>query len=133
MSYWGLMRGSKRLKWVFLWVWLESVNSDEFRYSIGRFTCSEADHKCHFLVYMLLSVPCAFFETSHLQEVSPNGHACLPMQEYRLAPSIPCHVGSPGLSLASGFEHPASTLPTRFPVALGIGYGLPAASLLHPQ
>jgi len=31
--------------------------------------------------------------------------------------------GSPGLSLASGFEHPASTLPTRFPAALGIGHG----------
>jgi len=30
---------------------------------------------------------------------------------------------SPGLSLASGFEHPASTLPTRFPAALGIGHG----------
>jgi len=33
----------------------------------------------------------------------------------------------PGLSPASGFEHPASTLPTRFPAALGIGHGLPAA------
>jgi len=30
---------------------------------------------------------------------------------------------SPGLSPASGFEHPASTLPTRFPAALGIGHG----------
>jgi len=34
---------------------------------------------------------------------------------------------SPGLSLASGFEHPASTLPTRFPAALGIGHDRPAA------
>jgi len=34
---------------------------------------------------------------------------------------------SPGLSLAYGFEHPASTLPTRFPAALGIGHDLPAA------
>jgi len=34
---------------------------------------------------------------------------------------------SPGLSPASGFEHPASTLPTRFPAALGIGHDLPAA------
>jgi len=33
----------------------------------------------------------------------------------------------PGLSPASGFEHPASTLPTRFPAALGIGHGWPAA------
>jgi len=33
----------------------------------------------------------------------------------------------PGLSPASGFEHPPSTLPTRFPAALGIGHGLPAA------
>jgi len=33
----------------------------------------------------------------------------------------------PGLSPASGFEHPASTLPTRFPAALDIGHGLPAA------
>jgi len=31
--------------------------------------------------------------------------------------------GSPGLSPAYGFEHPASTLPTRFPAALGIGHG----------
>jgi len=36
----------------------------------------------------------------------------------------PIPSGSPGLSLASGFEHPASTLPTRFPTALGIGHGL---------
>jgi len=34
---------------------------------------------------------------------------------------------STGLSPASGFEHPASTLPTRFPAALGIGHGPPAA------
>jgi len=44
--------------------------------------------------------------------------------------SLPCHLNSvdiaymsPGLSPASGFEHPASTLPTRFPAALGIRYG----------
>jgi len=30
---------------------------------------------------------------------------------------------SPGLSPGYAFEHPASTLPTRFPVALGIGHG----------
>jgi len=36
---------------------------------------------------------------------------------------ITCQVVSPGLSPASGFEHPASTLPTRFPAALGIGHG----------
>jgi len=30
-------------------------------------------------------------------------------------------VGEPGLISASGFEHPASTLPTRFPAALDIG------------
>jgi len=37
---------------------------------------------------------------------------------------------SPGLSLASGFEHPASTIPTRFPAALGIGHG-PACGLAN--
>jgi len=37
---------------------------------------------------------------------------------------LPYQLGSPGLSTASGFEHPASTLPTRFPAALGIGHGL---------
>jgi len=42
-------------------------------------------------------------------------------------PKITCQIESPGLSLASGFEHPASTLPTRFPAALGIGHDLPAA------
>jgi len=46
---------------------------------------------------------------------------------YRLKPSIPCQVGSTSLSPAAGFEHPASTLSTRFPAALGIGHGLPAA------
>jgi len=42
----------------------------------------------------------------------------------------PCHLFfgvhidyEPGLISASGFEHPASTLPTRFPAALGIGHG----------
>jgi len=41
---------------------------------------------------------------------------------------------SPGLSPASGFEHPASTLQTRFPAALGIGHGSALrASLLHSQ
>jgi len=44
-----------------------------------------------------------------------------------LVPKITCQVWSPGLSPASGFEHPASTLPARFPVALDIGHGLPAA------
>jgi len=39
------------------------------------------------------------------------------------APGAYTRYGSPGLSLASGFEHPASTLPTRFPAALGIGHG----------
>jgi len=40
-----------------------------------------------------------------------------------LAPGAYTSYGSPGLSPASGFEHPASTLPTRFPAALGIGHG----------
>jgi len=40
-----------------------------------------------------------------------------------LVPKITCQVVSPGLSPAYGFEHPASTLPTRFPAALGIGHG----------
>jgi len=42
-------------------------------------------------------------------------------------PKLTCQVWSPGLSPASGFEHPASTLTTRFPAALGIGHGMPAA------
>jgi len=36
----------------------------------------------------------------------------------------------PGLSLAVGFEHPDSTLPTRFPAALGIGHD-PACGLAN--
>jgi len=44
-----------------------------------------------------------------------------------LVPKTTCQVLSPGLSRASGFEHPASTLPTRFPAALDIGHGRPAA------
>jgi len=38
-------------------------------------------------------------------------------------PSIPCQVG-PGLILRLWLRTPASTLPTRFPAALGIGHGL---------
>jgi len=41
--------------------------------------------------------------------------------------SISCQAMEQGLSLAAGFEHPASTLPTRFPAALGIGHDLPTA------
>jgi len=41
-------------------------------------------------------------------------------------------IGSPGLSTGPAFEHPASTLPTRFPAALGIGHGSALrASLMH--
>jgi len=41
------------------------------------------------------------------------------------------HVDSEqALSPASGCEHPASTLPTRFPAALGIGHG-PACGLAN--
>jgi len=39
-----------------------------------------------------------------------------------LVPKITCQAWSPGLSSASGFERPASTLTTRFPAALGIGH-----------
>jgi len=49
-----------------------------------------------------------------------------------LVPKITARYGSPGLSHASGFEHPASTLPTRFPAALGIGYG-PACGLANAR
>jgi len=42
--------------------------------------------------------------------------------EYRLAPSIPCWVEEQGLSPLL-LRTPASTLPTRFPAALGIGHG----------
>jgi len=47
-----------------------------------------------------------------------------------LVPKITCQVGEPGLSPAAGSEHPASTLPTRFPAALGIGHG-PACGLAN--
>jgi len=49
-------------------------------------------------------------------------YAVIPLELVSLA-----RYRSPGLSSASGFEHPASTLPTRFPAALGIGHVLPAA------
>jgi len=47
-----------------------------------------------------------------------------------LVPKITCQVVSPGLSPAYGFEHPASTLPARFPAALDIGHG-PACGLAN--
>jgi len=48
---------------------------------------------------------------------------------YAGIPASPNHLSGRGESLspASGFEHPASTLPTRFPAALGIEHDLPAA------
>jgi len=59
--------------------------------------------------------------------VARSGCRCrnlgLPMQVISFLRSL-ARYGSPGLSPASGFEHPASTLPTRFPAALDIGHGL---------
>jgi len=46
---------------------------------------------------------------------------------YMCTSGTPRTGSSPGLSPAYGFEHPASTLPTRFPAALGIGHDRPAA------
>jgi len=43
-----------------------------------------------------------------------------------LVPKITCQVGSPAY-LRLWLRTPASTLPTRFPAALDIGHGLPAA------
>jgi len=53
--------------------------------------------------------------------------SCVIYAEIPAMPSISCQVVKPGLIIAFGFEHPASTLPTRFPAALGIGHGMPAA------
>jgi len=66
-------------------------------------------------------------ESPRFQEMSMDGHYTDLCSNTGLQPSIPCQVVSQGLSLASGFEHPASTLPTRFPAALGIGHVMPAA------
>jgi len=65
-----------------------------------------------------------------LQEVSPKRTFLKTYAAIPAMPSILCQVGSPGLSPASGFEHPASTLPTRFPAALGIGHD-PACGLAN--
>jgi len=74
-----------------------------------------------------MSIAChvRILSTPRFQEVSPNVHLAALCSD--LVPKITCQVGSPGLSPASGFEHPASTLPTRFPAALDIGHSLPAA------
>jgi len=68
-------------------------------------------------------------EEHHLQDVYERTFL-LTYAGIPAVPSIPCQVYSPGLSPASGFEHPASTLPTRFPAALGIGHG-PACGLAN--
>jgi len=68
---------------------------------------------------------CAVLETPRFQECLLTGILADLCSD--LVPKITCQVGSPGLSPASGFEHPASTLSTRFPAALGIGHGQPAA------
>jgi len=44
-----------------------------------------------------------------------------------LVPKITCQVVQPGLISRLWLRTPASTLPTRFPAALDIGHGLPAA------
>jgi len=58
---------------------------------------------------------------------APNGHSAELCSDIGYSLISLARYGSPGLSPASGFEHPASTLPARFPAALGIGHGLPAA------
>jgi len=53
------------------------------------------------------------------------------MLGYRLKPSIPCQVGEARAYLPPlASNTPASTLPTRFPAALGIGHG-PACGLAN--
>jgi len=56
--------------------------------------------------------------------VSQNGHLWLTYAEIPTVLVSLARYGSPGLSPAYGFEHPASTLSTRFPAALGIGHCL---------
>jgi len=70
---------------------------------------------------------CACIESPRFQErlrTSILADLCI---GYRLEPSILCQVWEPRLISRFGFEHPASTLPTRFPAALGIEHGQPAA------
>jgi len=47
-----------------------------------------------------------------------------------LVPKITCQVTEPGLIFRLWLRTPASTLPTRFPAALGIGHG-PACGLAN--
>jgi len=58
----------------------------------------------------------------HFQEVSLNSIPADLCSD--LVPKITCKVLEPGLIYRLCLEHPASTLPTRFPAALGIGHGL---------
>jgi len=66
-------------------------------------------------------VPCRFLR--HLASGGAPNDILLTYAVIPVTPSISCHVESPDLSIAVGFEHLASTLPTRFPAALGIGHG----------
>jgi len=94
-------------------------------------------HVTHFCINVAFCVNCVELNvdvalTRRLHDTDPMRH--LADLSSDLVPKITCWVGEPGLISASGFEHPASTLPTRFPVALGIGhdpaYGLANACAL---
>jgi len=65
--------------------------------------------------------------TSHFQEVYSEKTDTLADLCSDLVPKITCQVRQPGLIYRLRLRTPASTLPTRFPAALGIGHGLPAA------
>jgi len=70
------------------------------------------------------------FTLSHFQDVSQTGildDLCSDLGK----PKITCQVREAGLISRIWLRTPASTLPTRFPAALGIGHGLPAASLMQ--
>jgi len=59
-------------------------------------------------------------ESPHFQEVTPND-ILLTYAVISYLRSLARYGARAYLSLC--FEHPASTLPTRFPAALGIGHG----------
>jgi len=81
-------------------------------------------HKCYFPVRMILSVSPVPLHVDSVLPITYLADLCSD-----LVPKITCQVGSRLIS-RYGFEHPASTLPTRFPAALDIGYG-PACGLAN--
>jgi len=83
-------------------------------WNLSDFKCFLVFTICHFSevpdgIRVTSDVPCPFLSHLAFRRCLERTFNAEPMPVIRLEPSIHCQVMEQGLSLASGFEHPAST------------------------